>query len=214
MFRSITAIGAIALLAGCAGGWATPMRAPLDLGALALGNEDAAHCPAYAKGSGLLADGDFHQAVDPGSYYLTFYKGQRLAPLWAVTVLNVNFIGTKFWNFAGLCSIDLDGQSAVGGIKHHAFSTKKGASYALSFLMSGNSDCAPTTKKMKVVVGNRSAIFTWDTSRGHNVRHGVVATRRLKFTASGASSTLSFTSLDPTGSGCGPIVGAVAVTAN
>lgn len=215
MFRSFPAIALAAALAGCAGASTTPAPYAAPQGSLPLVREHAAaHCPAYGKGSGILADGDFHQAVDPGGSYLTFNKGQKFAPLWSVTALDINFVGTGFWNFDHLCSVDLDGESAVGGIRHRAFSTKKGAGYTLTFLMSGNSFCGSTKKKMKVSVGNQSVDFLWNTSNGHSVQYGFVASRRLKFTAVGTTSTLSFTSLDNAGSGCGPVIGAVAVASD
>lgn len=170
------------------------------------------HCPKYQTGSGILADGDLHDSVDPGGSYLTFNKGQRLAPDWKVTTLNINVIGTTFWSFDHLCSIDLDGESAVGGIEHHTFATQQGASYTLTFLMSGNSYCGPITKIMKVAVGNKSVLFKWNTSGGNSVQYGKVKGKRLNFNAIGSTSTLKFTSLDTAGSGCGPVIGAIAVT--
>ncbi len=160
----------------------------------------------------MLRDGDFHEAVDPGGGYLTFSKGQRPAASWKVTLLNINLSGTTFWNFDHLCSVDLDGESAVGGIEHHSFPTHKGATYTVSFLMSGNSYCASTVKKMMVSVGNQTAVFKWNISNGHSVENGVVEPRHLKFTAVSSTSTLKFTSLDRTGSGCGPVIGAIGVT--
>jgi Protein of unknown function (DUF642) len=168
------------------------------------------HCPRYAEGTGILGDGDFHKAIDP-SGYVTPNKGRSFAPSWKVTVLNVDFAGTTFWNFDHLCSVDLDGESSVGGIEHHRFPTQKGATYMLSFLMSGNSFCGAIVKKMKVTVGNQNALYKWNVSNGHDVEDGVVAPRHLKFTAASSTTTLAFTSLDRAGSGCGPVIGAVSV---
>lgn len=213
--RMINAGLFVALLAGCSplqGGQssALPIGAP---GSLANGiGLSKTHCPQYRTGSGLLSDGDFHEAQNPGASYLTFSKGETLAPFWKVTKLNINLAGTTFWKFDGLCSVDLDGQSAVGGIAHHSFATKKGAAYTLSFLMSGNSYCGSTTKKMKVVAGNKTVLFKWNTSNEHSVQYGVVAKRHLEFTAKASTTALDFDSLDGAGSGCGPVIGALAVT--
>lgn len=214
MLRFTSAIFAIAFLGGCVGSSTDYVRngaVPGTYPPLVAG-DNGPHCPRYPKGSGILTDGDFHQAVDPGAYYRTYSKGRRLALGWTVTVLDVNFVGTMFWNFHHLCSVDLDGQSAVGAIAHNAFLTKKGASYTLSFLMSGNSYCASTTKKMKVSAGSQTAIFKWNTANGHSVQYGIVARRDMRFTAASSTTTLKFISLDPVGSGCGPVVGAVSVT--
>lgn len=169
------------------------------------------HCPQYRKGTGILADGDFHEAPDAGVTYHTFAKGQTLAPNWKVTANTIDLAGTMFWSFAGLCSVDLDGTSAVGGIEHHTFATKKGAAYVLSFLMSGNSYCGANIKKMKVSVGNQSVVFKWNVSNGHSVENGKVAARHLDFKALGSTTALKFTSLDAAGSGCGAVIGAIGV---
>jgi choice-of-anchor C domain-containing protein len=170
------------------------------------------HCPKYRKGTGILADGDFHDSADAGGGYFTFNKGQKLAPDWTVTLLDINLVGTTFWNFDHLCSVDLDGESAVGGIAHRPFPTQKGAAYKLTFLLSGNDYCGPNIKKMNVSVGNQSAVFKWNDSNGHSVENGKFAQRYLNFTAVSSTSTLKFTSLDTAGSGCGPVIGAIAVT--
>lgn len=200
------------LLAGCTGSPVTSLPNATRASALTkLPLAGSPHCPRYRKGSGILTDGDFHESVDPGGSYLTFNKNQKLAPGWKVTLLDVNLIGTTFWNVDHLCSVDLDGESAVGGIAHSPFPTQKGAAYALSFLMSGNDYCGPIVKKMKVSVGNKTVVFKWNVSNGHSAENGKFAKRSLDFTAAGSTSSLKFTSLDTAGSGCGPVIGAVAI---
>ncbi len=200
-------------LAGCMGSSMTPSIDGARPSVLAMRPlAGSPHCPQYSKGTGILADGDFRASVDPGGGYRTYSKGQHAAFDWTVTANTIDLAGTTFWSFRGLCSVDLDGTSAVGGIEHHAFATKKGASYTLSFLMSGNSYCGAAIKKMKVSVGNQSVVFKWNVSNGHSVENGKVALRHLKFTAAGPASTLKFASLDQAGSGCGPVIGAVSVT--
>lgn len=199
-------------LAGCAGSSVGSQRSGLVPPAIATAPLSGSRCPHYAKGSGLLLDGDFHQSKDPGGSYFTFHKGQSLAPDWRVTKLNINLAGTQFWDFDHLCSVDLDGESAVGAIVHRGFATKKGAVYTLSFLMSGNSYCGATVKKMKIVAGNKTIVYKWDTTGGHSVQYGVVAKRQFQFTAASTTTSLNFNSLDAAGSGCGPVIGALAVT--
>jgi hypothetical protein len=212
MLRITLIPAAFVLLAGCVVSPVSQLPSDQSLHTGRLSSfASSAHCPAYRKGSGILTDGDFHLAADPGASYLTFNQGQRLARSWKVTTLNINLAGSTFWEFDHLCSVDLDGQSAVGAIEHIKFPTKKGMRYTLSFLMSGNPDCPPTTKNMKVSVPGASTRYHWNTSNGHDVRHGVVALKRVKFTAVSSRSTVTFTSLDPTGSGCGPVIGAIGV---
>jgi hypothetical protein len=208
MLRITLIPAALVLLAGCV----SPVsQLPSDQSLRPSSFASSAHCPAYRKGSGILIDGDFHLAPDPGANYQTFNQGQHLARSWTVTTLNVNFAGSTFWDFDHLCSVDLDGQTAVGGIEHVKFPTKNGTRYTLTFLMSGNPDCPPTTKALKVSVPGASARYHWNASNGHDVRHGIVALKEVKFTAASSRSKVIFTSLDPTGSGCGPVIGAVGV---
>jgi Protein of unknown function (DUF642) len=211
MLRFFRLFPSLVLLAGCLGPPATSPSGVLPSMLNVAAHPNSASCPRYRKGSGILADGDFHRAPDPGGGYFTFNKGQKLAPDWKVTQLDVNLSGTTFWNFDHLCSVDLDGESAVGGIEHRPFPTQNGAAYTLTFLLSGNDYCGPTIKKMKVSVGNKSVVFKWNDSNGHSVENGKFAGRRLNFNAVSASTTLKFTSLDTAGSGCGPVIGAIAV---
>lgn len=200
------------LLAGCVGSPVAPVSTGERPSTVALRPlAGAAHCPRYRTGSGILPDGDFQAEADPAEY-TTYAKGQRVALGWTVTTNTVDFVGTTFWNFRGLCSVDLDGTSAVGAIAHHGFKTAKGAAYTLSFLMSGNSYCGAYVKKMKVDAGNKSAVFKWNAANGHSVENGKVAARQLKFNATGSTTMLKFTSLDAPGTGCGPVIGALAVT--
>jgi hypothetical protein len=199
-------------LAGCMG---APPMTPSPFGATSAAAmrplSGSAHCPRYRNGTGILADGDFHEATNAGGTYFTFSKGQKLAPDWTVTLLNIDLAGTTFWNLDHLCSVDLDGESAVGGIAHRPFPTRKGAAYKLTFLLSGNDYCGPNVKKMRVSVGNQNVVFKWNDSNGHSVENGKFAQRYLNFKAVGSTSTLKFTSLDTAGSGCGPVIGAIAV---
>lgn len=213
MMRFCRLFPSLLLLAGCMGSPAIPSpNGSLPFTSSKLPLSGSPHCPKYRKGTGILADGDFHESADAGGGYFTFAKGQLVAPNWRVTTNTIDMIGTTFWNFDHLCSVDLDGTSAVGGIQHHGFSTKKGAAYKLTFLMSGNDYCGQSIKKMKVFAGNQNAVFTWNVAHGHSAEKGKFASRYMKFKAVGSATTLTFKSLDEAGSGCGPVIGAVAVT--
>lgn len=200
------------LLAGCVGSPVAPAsNGERPSTVLLRPFAGAAHCPGYSRGSGLLVDGDFRGVADPPSY-MTFSKGQHPAPKWTVTTRTVDLAGTTFWNFDHLCSVDLDGTSAVGGIEHSGIATQKGATYSLTFLMSGNSYCGATIKKMKVIAGNKSVVFKWNDANGNSVEYGKFARRHMTFTAAAQTSALKFISLDAAGSGCGAVIGAIAVT--
>ena len=212
--RYALGVSIAAILVGCFGsqpGVGTPGAVTQNAAHRVAPQTSYGNCPQYSGGTGILSDGDFSQAANPGNHNITYYKGAVFAPAWKVSKGNIDFNGTTYWDLDGLCSVDLDGFNTVGGIVTNAFSTKKNATYTVSFVMSGNPDGPPTVKKMKVQVGSQFTIFTWDTSNGHDVRHGVFATETWKFTASRLTA-VKFASQDPPGSGCGAVIGGVSVT--
>jgi hypothetical protein len=205
-----------ALLSGCSGGTATQSSLS-PLGTLAQHSRSfapQANCAAHPGGTGILADGDFSQAPDPGNTYIRFFRGQVFAPSWQVVKRNIDFVGSNSWGPTGFCSVDLDGNH-VGGIGHSGFQTKPGAAYTVTFLLSGNSDCPPTVKTMKVLAADQFAAFSWDTSNGNDAQHDKFATETWGFTAAKPVTTLKFESTDPLRSpGCGAVVAAISVTRN
>jgi hypothetical protein len=168
-------------------------------------------CPALPGGTGILTDGDFSRAADSGGHFYDYHKGYAFAPDWKVSKGTIDFAGSTLWDLDGLCSVDTDGYTA-GGIETSAFAMKRGASYTLSFVLSGNGDCAPTVKTLKVSVGRQFTTYTWDTSSGNDVQNGDYATEIWKFNATERFSTLTLVSQDPKNSGCGAVVGGMAIT--
>jgi hypothetical protein len=212
------AVVAASLVSGCAG--ASPTHGPLSFeqpGVLASVRSTAhpqADCPASPGGSGILKDGDFSQSADPGND-----KGVRagtvFAPSWIVTKRTIDFEGTNpYWVAPyGVCTVDLDGSPGAGGIKHGLFSTRRGATYTLTFLLSGNGAGPPAVKIMTVKAGkNQFTQFTWDTSNGNDAQNGDFAVETWQFRADRASTTLTFQSEDPKKGSFGPIVAAIAVS--
>ena len=175
--------------------------------------EKKTHCPAWPGGTGILADGDFALAIAPPSGQ-HFYAGQKFAPDWKVAKGSIDLLSTHYKAPSGVCSVDLDGDNHSGSMKHKAFGVTPSAVYTVSFLFSGSVQCAPTVKTMKVEAAGQSQVFTWDTSNGHNAENGVFEQEAWSFTATSASTTLEFASLDPTNSDCGPVVAAISVTQN
>jgi hypothetical protein len=176
------------------------------------------NCPPAPGGSGILPDGDFSQAPQPGGNGdVVYYSGQVFAPAWQVANGSIDFNSTTFWNMAGLCSVDLDGLSA-GGIVTSAFGTIRGASYTVTFLLSGNGCCGggnpPVIKTMKVQAAGQFAVFTWDTSNNNDVEHGIYAQRTWRFTGRSSLTNLQFISQDNQTSTRGAVVAAISVTRN
>ena len=164
MERSLALSVVAAFLAGCAGGSSPSPSAALAQSAsrsqvVPPASSDlvpARHqkrCAASSGGSGILPDGDFSRATDPrlGGGDQIVFQGQEFAPSWKVSKGNIDFLATTYseWHPNGLCSVDLDGYRTAGGIEHRAFATSSGASYTVSFTMSGNGDGPPRGKDFK-----------------------------------------------------------------
>jgi hypothetical protein len=178
-----------------------------------------ADCPAYSGGTGILADGDFSQAVDPGNNYPDFRKGSLFAPDWSVSKSNINFYGsTSFGYPAGYCAVDLDGSPGAGAIRHNAFATTKGEMYTVTFLFSGDGfGCygqSPPLKTMLVKADAQFQTFTWNTADGNTAQNDDWGQESWSFQARGQSAVMTFRSEDPKASNCGPVVAAISVTQN
>jgi Protein of unknown function (DUF642) len=185
------------------------------------------NCPAASGGTGVLSDGDFSQAPDPGSWQ-GIKAGTKFAPYWTVSQRTIDFYGpTNAWPVpGGLCSVDLDGSGpqGVGGIAHSPTDTTPGATYTVGFLFSGNRHCAryqhgPRIKTLLVEAASlretQATLFYWDTAHGHDANHGFFANETWSFTAVDRRTQFVFTSLDrPITSNCGPVVAAISVTEN
>jgi hypothetical protein len=220
--RTLIGFAFAALLAGCSGSniGAPPAILAGDASGLRIGSaamtapSAATHppgrCPAWPSGTGLLLDGDFHQAPYPGSYQ-TYYKGQGFSRDWRVTLRSIDVVGTDFRNPGGICSVDLDGVR-VGAIAHSPFPTRPSAGYTVTFLFSGNAGY-PTVKTLHVEAAGQSETLQWDTSNGNDAQHGVFVQQSWNFTALSSKTRLVFTSLDPNGpkSRNGPVIAAVSV---
>lgn len=168
------------------------------------------HCPKWSGGSGMLKDGDLHDAPDPEGSYITYYKGQGFATAWRVTLRSVDLQGSRPSGFP--CSIDLDGFH-VGAIEHAPFRTKPNANYTVTFLFSGNNGGPPEVKTMKVEAAGQSEMLQWNDSIGGQGT-GKYVIETWSFTARSSLTTLRFISRDPETKNAdhGPVVGAVSVT--
>jgi hypothetical protein len=208
---------AAALLAGCGASQpsgAAPGAVPVGIAnyaRAAAGSGCVSECcPKLAGGTGILPDGDFSQATNPGDQYPLYYKGQVFAPYWEVSRKNVNLDGSTWANVDGLCNVDLDG-NVPGVINSSAFPTKPGASYTLSFVLSGNGYGPPTIKAMKVSIDKQFKQFTWNTYGGNDAENGDWKTVTWKFRVTGRLSVLNFASEDPKGSGFGAVIAGIAI---
>src|ERR1700723_4676692 len=89
---ALGAIAAVAMLAGCgAGAPSTTLQAASTNRVRMDSNSDCSSqcCPALPGGTGILVDGDFSEATDPGNQFIEPHKGQVFAPEWDVVKRNV-----------------------------------------------------------------------------------------------------------------------------
>jgi hypothetical protein len=199
----------------------TPIGTPLAMNHARAESGSYGNCPTYSNGTGELPDGDFSQANNPGDGWVTSSKGEVFAPYWKVAKGTIDFVGTTYWDIDNLCSIDLDGGSA-GGIATSGFGTKKGASYTVTFWLSGNgcdspehqgNTCSPE-KTMYLLASKQFQVFTWNTSGYNDAEHGVYAKETWGFRAAGPLTILKFISHDAETSDRGPVVAAIGVARN
>jgi hypothetical protein len=194
---------------------ASPVRFNQQVRVHVIQRSSLGNCGALPSGSGVLPDGDFSQAANPGNN-TGVGPGTVFAPGWTSTgPRTVDFYGTAngvpWAEPDGLCSVDLDGTPGPGSIKHDRFATQPGVKYTLSFLFSGNGACGPQIKKMELRVGRVSKRFSWNTEGAKSAQSGDWQPEVVQFMAVHATTRLAFISRD-LGGNCGPAVAGISVT--
>lgn len=218
--RRLYGLAAVLFLAACGGSETGSATLPWGTSPLVLKRTSSGsygYCPANPGGTGILPDGDFSLGLNDGDHFTEPHKGTVFAPYWKVSKRNIDFNGTTFWDMDGYCSIDLDGNNA-GGVTTSAFPTKPGASYTVSFLLSGNGGQGkgnpPVVKTMVITAASQFQTFIWDTSNDNDVEHGKSTKESWVFEARRDTTTLKFTSQDPHASSRGAVIAALVVTKN
>lgn len=120
--------------------------------------------------SAQLANGSFETgSQDPGAFWITLGAGSTVMNGWTVDAGEIDYIG-GWWPAAdGTKSVDMNGR--VAGQISQYFPTIAGATYALSFEMSGNADGSPAVKLLTVSAdGSQSQTYAYDTSLTGNNR--------------------------------------------
>ena len=208
-FRLVLASVALAVAVLCAAAQtqARIVRAPFMHASAA-----KQRCPSWPGGTGILTDGDFHEATYPGSW-IDFTAGERIAPEWLVTVQSADLNGTYFQSPDGICAIDLDGYEP-GAIMHRPFATIPGAQYTVTFLFSGNGSNLPAVKHLRVEAAGQHLDLRWAIAGGNDAQHGIYTQQTWVFTAITRHTKLRFLSRDRVlpGRQNGPVVAAVSVT--
>lgn len=154
---------------------------------------------ALAIGGGARAasfsNGGFEMGTDPGGSFISLNAGSTDITGWDIGGAGVDYIGGYWMPSQGERSVDLSQLSA--GWVEQAFDTTAGTFYVVLFDLAGNTDGGPTVKTVRVTAAADSANYTFDTTGMSRASMGWV-TMSFTFQATGASTTLRFTSLDET----------------
>jgi choice-of-anchor C domain-containing protein len=123
--------------------------------------------------------------------------GSTLITGWTVSTGSIDWEGAPVpscgWQASnGSNSLDLVGASGIGGISQ-TFDTVPGTTYQLTFDMAGNFGALPVIKPLAVTVNGVTTNFTFDTT-GRSASNMGWTTRSITFTATSASSTITFVS--------------------
>ena len=149
-------------------------------------------------------NGSFEGGGNPGSSWITLSVGNPSITGWVVTAGNIDYMGSVWQHSNGNRSIDMSGVTA--GAIAQTFPTTAGQTYTVKFDMSGNPGYGTGTgvKQMTVAVNNgagTSQTYEFDTT-GKSLSNMGWVEKTFTFTASSATTTLTFTSL--TNSAYGP----------
>jgi len=164
----------------------------------------------------LVTNGNF-AGQGAGVQYTTISNGSTFAGDWTVGTGNVDWIGNYWQSPTGVAgplngSVDLDGTSP--GAISQTITTVPGATYDLTFFLSGNPDGGDATKTLLVNIGgiNQFQFFSYNTALEGN-SHGSMEyiPESFVFTAGQTSTTISFVSDDTAPSDWGPVVGGIGV---
>lgn len=155
----------------------------------------------------LVVNGGFEVTPNFSGEYVNLINKSMDVQGWKVHYGDVDVVQKPgFAAYAGTRCIDLDGWNP-GGI-YQRISTEPGATYQLSFWMSGNPH-GTTVKRMNVRVAGKVQPFAFSIA-GKDQSNMGWEQKSIQFTASEKSTTIEFLSADQ--SGCyGPVIDDVAV---
>jgi choice-of-anchor C domain-containing protein len=153
----------------------------------------------------LITNGGFEEGTNPptGIQFRTLLGGGH--PYsddisgWTVTNGNVDWINEAWTPAEGLRSLDLNGNDP--GTVATTFATTPGATYTVTFYMSGNFSNEETIKTLRVSADGQSQDFSFDRPIVWSRENMGWTQETWTFTANDGSATLTFTSLESGASG-------------
>jgi choice-of-anchor C domain-containing protein len=139
-----------------------------------------------------IVNGSFETGTDPVVFTQLSAVNSASITGWTVSSGTVDYIGT-YWQAAdGVRSLDLSG-SGVGAVQQ-TFVTTVGTSYRVTFSMSGNPEGGTGTKTMTASTGGTPIAFSYEVGAGNTRVDMKWTNKSFLFTATAATTTLTFTS--------------------
>jgi choice-of-anchor C domain-containing protein len=183
----------------------------LSLGVAGVLAAAAMALPALAASA--FQNGSFENGTDPGSFTTLTAPDAATITGWTVSSGTIDYIGTYWTASDGVRSLDLSGTSP--GAISQTFNTVTGHNYTVTFDMAGNPDGTPIVKTMTVDAGGTPQTYSFDTSTvSGTASHTNMGwtPKTFNFTATGPTTTLTFTST--TATSYGPALDNVRLTDN
>jgi choice-of-anchor C domain-containing protein len=151
----------------------------------------------------LINNGGFESGTSPptGNNIATLAAGSTQLDNWTIGAAGIDWIpwngSTVYWqSHGGSYSIDLNATVGSGSISQ-TFTTTVGTQYKVDFWLAGNpANTTDKTRQVQVTAAGASQNFTFDTTGKSFTNMGWLPETFL-FTATGESTTLTFTSLTP-----------------
>jgi choice-of-anchor C domain-containing protein len=113
---------------------------------------------------------------------------------WTIGGGGIDYIHNYWQPADGTHSLDLNAISP--GSVAQTFATIAGQGYVISFALAGNPEGAPTIKTVAVSVGGPATLYNFDVT-GHSLTSMGWVTDTFAFVATGANTTLTFSSSIP-----------------
>lgn len=166
--------------------------------------------PAVLANSILIPNGSFEDGVANIGDFITVGVGDNKINYWQVTSNNVDYIGTCWTAADGSRSIDMIGTPGAGTLASPQFNTILGASYKVTFDMSGNFAREALYRSMVVSAGNDSATYDFLKPQNWSTTDMQWKTKEFIFTATDTKTSLQFQAIN-NDDYCGPVLDNVKV---
>ena len=142
----------------------------------------------------IIVNGSFEAnggGICDSPMFTTLPAGNNCITGWSIGGAGIDYIHNLWQAADGTHSLDLNALNP--GSVQQTFATIAGQGYVISFALAGNTEGAPTVKTVAVDVGGPATLYSFNTT-GHSDASMGWVTDTFAFTASGASTTLTFSS--------------------